>query len=1855
MKDPIKIIQKFKNNNKRIQYKLFIFIGSLVPSNILKILESIQKKDFYTTLNILSKGNYKELEDYYGKYWYEKFFISYHIYTQRNSIINTPVKKKTIESKYGRDWFNTHIVEPPSYKVPYSYASMYYDLQVSKGKIKSKIRRLGIDFRTNANVSKVSAQDINKDIITLEGGNDDNKNIITLKGGNDDDIDNDIDKDEISDDEDIKPMDQVEEVPDEIKEEIKDEIIEEELNDKAVNDLTSKDLSDFYSVGYDESAKEVDKTANMISTAINDKKWEKKADTVEKNYDDKLDNISFDNKLDDIYYKYYITDMYIFKDDTIKTLRNKLSISIPMSEKFGKSMKMLPETMYFWCEYNFEKKNEAVMLGQKWIRKNELVNIDIIPNENIKVYEKLHNNLSYLKDSFGYKIKREDDEQYIIRSYEDFITMNEIYMIDIYNELGTNYNPDVEEKRNVYDVYVNIYFPLISYERLEQIIQLLSGKNDKELTYIETQYGSIRNDTKLEYEISNIVEETKLNKHKYEKFFEETHIIQFIIHINTNNPKNITGTTSNNIFNLYRIFDNFIVSKKYPFIQYQTTDIQVVYKFYNKYNKTDYKETLSKWFENMPYGISFKVRMEEDKYISINLHENGKMDYKVTWKEEDNATDEDIVDTYEYVKDLLKKINSENTKVKFIIPQNENFKYAFINTIQKFNIPDKFKINHDDLSDFCRFFFTYVSLVLEPKKRISKANKGETFSKYGTYLRYRRIANFENKTRMHLRILYFLRNYDINDKELISEIANQFNIIDEVASKELDFVREKYHKIIVKSKKLQTKLKVMPKYKPPGIGIDIQGRDTDRYKIRITGARDKHVLDDMIDFIKVLIYLYIETYLYKKKEFQKLKDMLKNLTKIAKRRNKVIAIVDNEKKESTIKNIIALDKSRLGFKPEKGQSQWSRSCQNSGDKNRQPSIISSEDVERLIKEGYRLNEKTGLYEKDIDIKIKNKTYNTIIKAVKLSSDDKSFNYYTCDPIKNKEYMYIGFLARGNNPNNLCMPCCYKKDQNTGNNKQKKNYYQQCIGEKAEEIIEKALTTNVGDKIYILQETNKVQEGRFIVLPKYLEIFFNKIWNHDNKIRNHYLTESKSGYFFKYTVKHDNLFFLVAISNIFEIPIEKIIEKMLIFLENDKTNKYFIYLNNGDIAKSFVTKEKYIDFIKTSDYLEYDIVGELISLPGVITEKGINFYILNKKTIITKKTLEKEETKEKYYLDCLNYENFNEYIKDKDIVLLIKEDKYYFPIYRVQKNEKVDKKIKLEKYYNKNKQIDNIIKELNNYHTSSCKITISYASIDKNLFAKNIIEELKIKKIEIIKQYIDDINKCRYLELDLGIIIPIRPSGISYNFNFAHINTLKNKWLNLKDTIKLLEKVNNKIKINYIPKSVFYDEKKQSNIRIISILLQNNLIIPIKNEVVTENSIKRLGLSILFQQLEETVNKELEETKDELDKKHLIVNQRHYINESYNLFRLEFSLYLNENPNIKKNIIDIVRNNNINKSDKKNELRKILLRLIDSKTKNHFINIVNELPDLKSYISYNAREYCKTINNKDKCISNVHCNWKNNSCNLQILESTIIDFISKIIEEMIQDGIKFKELIQEFNYYVSDIINQHIYTNRDEQIILKDNNYNINKLMAEFFEKDKMPTIGKKSIKKIEKVEEEDQELIELGKQYIQKIIPNKDSVIRAYVNSYFWINNPLYDIESRNLGYFNILQTNLAYLFKANIIDFIKNHLYNNDKNNSDIKKFLEKYFKYDNNLFDSQLNKFRKSSINTNGIIELYALSYLITYPIVVYDNLFNIKYTFFQGDMNVTKDTLEKNKDKTIFIKFDFDNYSIIPKTIYAVYNNE
>jgi hypothetical protein len=1815
MNHPIKIIHKYKNNNRRIQYNIYIFIGKHVPSSIIEILNFINNKDFYTSLSSIKKADYNIIEDHYGKYWYTYFFTSYHINSQKKNIIATKIKNNTLQDKYGKEWYTTHIENEYIKNSPYSFASEYYDFLLSKNKIKNINQKLDIDYRTYNYKS-------------LDDGN-------IQEGGNDTDTDTDTDNDNDND----------------------NDITNENIEDIIEDELDINDIEKLYQTVNMESQKINDETTKLISEAINNKSWVINT-TKDIKYNDKYDALVYDSNIEDIYDKIYINEQYIYNDDSINIIKNKICVSIPFSDT---DIKILPECMYLWTEYNFNNKKEYIMLGQKWVTRTELLKIDIKPNDNNKIYEKLRNNLLYLKDNIGHKIKREDDEEKILNFYDNYMTMNEIFMLDIYNEIGINYNIPPEDKKNFFSVFVNIYYPLISYERYEQIIDFMSGQKTKEILFVNLQSKTIMNDNKLLSEIENTVDKIKKKSHSYKKLFAENYIIQSNIHINLQDPKNITGTNLDTKFNLYRIFDNFIVSDKYPFIQYQTYDGQIVYKIFNDNNliESTKHDLYKKWFENAPYGLSFKIDISEnkanikEKYLSITLHDTGRIEYKITWTEDDNATMDDIKKTYINVRELLNKINSENKKIKIILPIDEKFKYAFINTIQKFTLPEKFKINHNDLSECCRYLFPYIALVIEPKKRVSKTIvKTEETSKYGTYIRYKRISDYNNLKKMQMRILYYLKYFDLTDNELINEISKQFNITNESTAKEIDNVKKTYGKFIKKTTSIQKKMKALPRSKPPGIGIDIQGRDRDKYKIRITGARNKEQLNDIIDLMRVLIFLYSEIYLYKNKDYLKLKDTLKLLTNIAKRRNKVAEIVYNDDDIKTVRTITSLDKSRLGFKPEKGQHQWTRSCQNSGkDNKRRPDIIPEDQIDKLLKDGYKMNSKTGFYEKQVELKLQGKMVKTTLKAVKLSGDDKA-NYFTCDPTQNKEHVYIGFLSKSNNPNDLCMPCCFIKDQTSGDNKIKGDYFNKCLGDKpiGDTSITNEKNKYIGDKIYILQDTNKIQDGRYIYLPKYLDIFFNKIWKNDNIIKNHYLLESKTGYFFKYTVKNDKYYLLATIANIYEISIEEIIKNMINFIDKDKNDIYFTYLNNGSIKSLFQTRDNFIKYLKSDNNMEYDIIGELVAIPSVISKKGIIYYIINKKTIVEKKILDKDTLKEEYYIDCLNSENNNILNEDRDIIILIKEDKYYFPIYFIKKGETKKNKFNIQKIFENNSSnniIKNVINEILKYFHISCSNNVmNRLVINNNLVAKNIIHKLNYQKINIFKQFIDERNKCKYLELDNGLYLPVKPSGISYNFPISNIKNMNIKY-DLLETIKKLEVVDKILLLDYTPKIILYDKKSNSgNIDAIAISLENDLIINIKTTTITEKKINNMGLSIKFYSNTDIIDKEIINNNDNDNDHRDNVKLHNYMNESYYLYRLELSLYLSKNPKIREQIITLVRSDKINKIDKKFELKKILLSIINKKISTEYkVNdnlafIVNKIPDVRNYVLHNIRDYCKINTTEKKCSNNLHCLWKNDTCKFQLLDSMAFDFVNKIIEEMIQNSIKFKEIIEEDDYYVSDIINQDEYTNRNGQQIIKASNYNINKVLTELFENDNIPILGKRKIKQINNEEIDGKELVIMGDKAIQEILSNADSIIRAYANSYYWINNKLYDNESRNLGYTSELQTKITYLLKSKIIDYMQNNIINiNDANN---------------NFFSSMLNKFRKLSINTDGKMELVLLSKIINIPIIVYDNYYNIKYIYNSGENIFKPENFQKfiSNKNNIFIKFDFDGSTSIPNKISSIY---
>merc|ERR1711991_34060 len=348
------------------------------------------------------------------------------------------------------------------------------------------------------------------------------------------------------------------------------------------------------------------------------------------------------------------------------------------------------------------------------------------------------------------------------------------------------------------------------------------------------------------------------------------------------------------------------------------------------------------------------------------------------------------------------------------------------------------------------------------------------------------------------------------------------------------------------------------------------------------------------------------------------------------------------------------------------------------------------------------------------------------------------------------------------------------------------------------------------------------------------------------------------------------------------------------------------------------------------------------------------------------------------------------------------------------------------------------------------------------------------------------------------------------------------------------------------------------------------------------------------------------------------------------------------------------------------IKNIIKKIGGSKT-DVLVHIYNKQKKLEKYQIDNTREICKLNTNEKSCSSNPHCIWKASNCTQALSEEMIIEFTNKVTEELVNNDLDAKEILQDENYFVSDIVDYKKFTYRDDQKIIKSTHHNINKIMSELFGKDNVPKIGRRhrNYNNDTLVDQNvDNPLQEFGNQYLQKIIDNNNSIFRAYANCYYWMKNELYNIDYRNLGYISQLQTDLSNYFKALVIDWL-----NDKKNKSEIDKNIigYKYAKIDSkNFYNNYLVKLRKFLGNSSGFVELYVLSKIFNNPIIIYNNynqvvfIFDDGLVFYSNDKKLNNDKIIKkydtntvNKKNTIMIKFEYITNKTIPNVIVSIYN--
>ena len=445
---------------------------------------------------------------------------------------------------------------------------------------------------------------------------------------------------------------------------------------------------------------------------------------------------------------------------------------------------------------------------------------------------------------------------------------------------------------------------------------------------------------------------------------------------------------------------------------------------------------------------------------------------------------------------------------------------------------------------------------------------------------------------------------------------------------------------------------------------------------------------------------------------------------------------------------------------------------------------------------------------------------------------------------------------------------------------------------------------------------------------------------------------------------------------------------------------------------------------------------------------------------------------------------------------------------------------------------------------------------------------------------------------------------------------------------------------------------------------------------------------------EEIDENIESGEITIDARIKNVNLWKYETEGYELFRLEFSNFINneENKNIKTKFLNIINDTDLSKKEKTVRIKLILYKLIDNdlfdRYKNivqnnlketsteqmnggavdKFIYVVDKIPNLDNYKVSNDRILCETYNDKDKCSVSPHCKWNGhkNSCMFIQTSDNIVKMVNKISEELVSNVTKSYELLQISGYFVSDIGDYGKFTEREDQRIIKSTSSNIYKVLGEIFGKDKILfKTGKKRSKITEanyQILNQENQLVDMKTFFLQKIIRDNMNLFRAYANCYYWNKNQYSDVQIRNLGFYHPIQSDLAINFKSYVINSILNpinlkQMPENIINIINVKKSIEEYME----KFSIKL--INEPEHNTSCIIELFILEKINNIPIVVYDEYQTIIYIFDNGLIydnynkknKSTQNLLNKyiNSSETINLRFSFKNeYDIIPENIDSIY---
>jgi hypothetical protein len=588
--------------------------------------------------------------------------------------------------------------------------------------------------------------------------------------------------------------------------------------------------------------------------------------------------------------------------------------------------------------------------------------------------------------------------------------------------------------------------------------------------------------------------------------------------------------------------------------------------------------------------------------------------------------------------------------------------------------------------------------------------------------------------------------------------------------------------------------------------------------------------------------------------------------------------------------------------------------------------------------------------------------------------------------------YPGFAKEGSHPDNLCIPCCYKKPE-LSERKQK-------CEERLSLKQQVAQNTKGKDIDYIIgADKFPIDRNRWGYLP----LVVQQILEHDNtkcqisktntNIKPNHTCLLRHG-----VENNEKQSFIAALADAKyygtskkEITIKEMKNQIIESLDIDN----YITYQNGNLVIEFSVRDKnviniekytkselyskidkndenemrlfkmtvgsfenFISFLKDDNvYINETYLWDIISNPNKnIFAIGINLIILKLTNSGTNVEL----------LCPTNAYQSKLYDSSKPILMLIKNDNYYEPVYsyRDEENRKVINKIFYEKTLKKNESMKTFLELIDPIMRNYCVPLPSNPrdyKFKQPILLDDLIELLEKMNYKIITQVTNYQNKVigvfsRSEKEEIDGYIPCYPSSINTSYKYILLSHVKN-FNNYNKTVNFLREISEKN--NMIPChpyiKIIEDEK------CIGLLTNSNQFVPIDMPYplreITDNIKEMSGTDYI--NAEKMYGSDVD--RIEYIKKLKLETQFYFI------FRNTVRNLLNNSENVKmrENIEELIKSQYILYN---NKIKKIIKYL-----KNLTKNTVSFI-DYNSYMDINNLSSCYHLS-KDKCNESLFCKYK----------------------------------------------------------------------------------------------------------------------------------------------------------------------------------------------------------------------------------------------------------------------------------------